>query len=109
MRTTTIATTSRRWIKPPAVYAVAKPSAHRTKRMTARVQSIYLSAPWLVAVKGTPVAVESSKNRPPPLHYDDDQDDDRKHRGIDADIVSAGQSHGPQDQQNGNNRPKHRL
>src|SRR5450432_2164787 len=46
-RITTTATTSRIWIKPPAVYEVAIPSAHSTNRITHSVQSTLL-APFRV-------------------------------------------------------------
>jgi hypothetical protein len=44
---TTTATTSKIWIKPPAVYEVAIPSAHSTNRITHNVQSTLL-APYRV-------------------------------------------------------------
>src|SRR5659263_304911 len=39
--TTTIAMTRRTWMNPPIVYEVTKPSAQRTSKMTAMVQSIF--------------------------------------------------------------------
>src|SRR5271166_4324822 len=46
MTRTTTAMTSKRWIRPPAMWKL-KPRSHRTKRITKTVQSMSTSLAWL--------------------------------------------------------------
>lgn len=53
--TTTIATTSRKWIRPPIVVEVTMPRAHNTSRMTQIVQTIAnLSLTWFRTLGTSP-------------------------------------------------------
>src|SRR5659263_425922 len=47
--TTTIAMTRRTWMNPPIVYELTKPTAQRTSRITAMVQSIFLTSCRVIA------------------------------------------------------------
>ena len=62
MRTTMIANTNKMWMNPDMVYAVAKPRAHITNRITAMVQSIYV-APYRVEQKHAEGRCGQSKSR----------------------------------------------